>query len=332
MNAFLEEVVTQGKVLREFVKYYQNENPTSKVASIFREKGYKRVLFAGMGSSYYAPYAVADHLTKNKIPSVILNAFEVSRYQLDLLTPDTMLVATSQSGKSKEVVELIGKAKDRTTVVGLVNKEDSPLAQQAEFPIFLKAGPEAQISNKSYLCTQAALNVLSADLTGELSGNLYKTLDTLADWLDNYLENLEANITPAIKFIDGVTQFDFIANGPSMSTAMEAGLTFREGPHVPTSAIACADYAHGWERSMKAGGIGVILAPGFTPESGEARVMKMILDWGGKVILLTDSPEVSGDENVFVMRHLLLPASVAPMAQIVLLNCLMGWMMGERSR
>ncbi len=341
MNGFLEEVVTEGKVLKELLDYHKAENPTKKVAALFKAKKLKRILFAGMGSSFYAPYTVVDYLVSKGIPSGVLNAYEASRYQFGMVTADTLLVTISQSGKSKEVMELIHKARGKTNIVGIVNKEDSLLAKEAEYPIFMKAGAENYISNKSFMSTLAVCNLLAADIVGELNEDLYKSLYKLAEWMEEYLLNIETNTVPLFKFINGSTNIDFIANGPSISTSMESGLTFREGPHVTTAAINTADYAHGWDRSVKEGYIGVLSAPGYDPKAldpaapnlltVEARMIDTIIEHGGKVVLITDSA-IKSTEKMFVIQHPQVPERMASLAQTVPCNCLMGWMMGEHSR
>ncbi len=122
---------------------------------------------------------------------------------------------------------------------------------------------------------------------------------------------------------------------------MESGLTFREGPHVTTAAINTADYAHGWDRSVKEGYIGVLSAPGYDPKAldpaapnlltVEARMIDTIIEHGGKVVLITDSA-IKSTEKMFVIQHPQVPERMASLAQTVPCNCLMGWMMGEHSR
>jgi glucosamine--fructose-6-phosphate aminotransferase (isomerizing) len=341
MNGFLEEVVTEGKVLKALLDYHRAENPTKKVADLFRTAKYKRILFAGMGSSFYAPYTVVDYLISKGIPSIVLNAFEASRYQFGMVSGETLLVAISQSGKSKEVMELIRKSRGHTNIVGIVNKEDSLLALEAEYPVFMKAGPENFISNKSFMATLAVCILLAADIVGELDDRVYQPLYELADWMDKYLTNIESNTVPLIKFIEGATNIDFLANGPSISTSMEAGLTFREGPHITTAALNTADYAHGWDRSVKEGYVGVISAPGYDPKAldpalpnlltVEARMIDSIHERGGKVVLITDS-NIASTDKLFVIKHPQVPERMASLAQTVPCNCMMGWMMGDRSR
>lgn len=332
MNSFVKEAVTQGAVLKDFLNYYQNEGAKIlEETAAFFANGYQEVLLTGMGSSYYAPFSVVDFLVTKGIPSTVLNSFEVVRYQFDLIEASVFPVLISQSGKSKEVLELQNRltGKDREMLC-LVNKEDSQLAANSSNNLYIKAGAETQISNKSYLCTLAVLDLLVTLLAKEDLAPVFEDMDRIADWMVAYLDDAPKHAKSLLAFSDGASHFDFIGNGPSMSTALQAGLIFREGPTVTTGAINCADYAHGWDRCVAPGYVGVILAPDYRPGTVEERMVASILERGGKVILIT-STTVEPAERLLVVSHPSVPDRLAPMAQIIPCNMLMGWLMGEKS-
>lgn len=330
MNAFLEEVATQGKVLRGCLdKYLKEENQSlNEVVKVFNEKKFKKILFVGMGSSFYAPYTVVDYLTNKGVPPLVLNGYEASRYQFGHVTSDTLVVAISQSGKSKEVIELVQKAKKITTVVGIFNKEGSLLDKESDYRLLIHAGDEKYISNKSYLCTLAVLNILAAALVNELDDDFKKQLYVAADWITDFLDKSKDNTDPIYDFTKDSTSYDFIANGPSISTAMQSGLIYREGPNVTTSAINCADYAHGWDRSVKPGYTGIMLDPYFKEDSVEVRMVNTIIEMGGKVLLITGA-DVESNDDMLVVKHPVLFERIVPMLQIIPCDTLMGWMLGE---
>jgi len=331
MNQFLVEVSTQGKVLRDCLYTYfngSNEN-MSKIINLWQEKKFKRIVFAGMGSSYYAPFSVANYLTANEIPSIVMNAYELYQYQMGLVTPDTLLVAVSQSGSSKETVELVRKAKEQNTVVvGIVNHQDSPLAKEADIPLFIYAGKEKHISNKSYLNTLAVLQIFSAALVDNLDDSLKNQMYEIADWAESYLVNMRKNTQPVIDFISGTKSYDFLGNGPAMSTAYQAGLIFREGPPVTASSISCADFPHGWDLSVTQGYTAVVFDPEGKQSSVEEEVCENIIKKGGKVILIT-SAQKEGNDSLLVIQHPNLPEHLAPMAQIIPCSVIMGWLMEQ---
>jgi fructoselysine-6-P-deglycase FrlB-like protein len=152
----------------------------------------------------------------------------------------------------------------------------------------------------------------------------------LADWIDEYLSNLEVNLQPLEDFVKDTSNYDFIANGPSYSSAFQAGLVFREGPKVITATNNCADYAHGWDKSAQAGYMGLIHAPGYDSDSVEARMLNSLLDKGAKVILITDV-DIKLSKDVYVVKHPEVFERLAPLPQIIVTSALMGWLMGEKS-
>jgi hypothetical protein len=96
---------------------------------------------------------------------------------------------------------------------------------------------------------------------------------------------------------------------------------------LTTTAVNCADYAHGWYKAIRPGCLGIVLAPEYDEASVEARMVRSITGRGGRVLLVTSS-EGPRDEAVAVVRHPAVREWLAPLAQIVPCQTLMGWMMG----
>lgn len=334
MNAFVEEVMTQGTVLTECLdKHLKGPNAAlTEVTSLIRSARYHRILFVGMGSSLAAAPTVADVLSAGGLPSVVLNAYEAGRYQMGQITADTLLVAVSQSGASAEVLDVVRKAKGRTTVVGVVNQEGSPLAKEADIPVFLHAGNEAAISNKSYLNTLAVLNILAAAMLGRLNDDLTSKLYETANWVGAALRQPASPVNAMKSFVQGSLSFDFLAVGPSLSTAAQAALIFREGPRLAAAAVDCADFAHGWKDSARPGYVAVMLDPLGDRGSVQAAMTAEIISKGGKVILLTGAHGVEGNQSLLVVPHPALPEHLAPLVQIIPLDLLMGQLMGGADR
>lgn len=328
MNAFMREVASQGEALRDLIQYYRTEGRPAiqAVTGTFRSGRYRRVLFAGMGASYYAPFAVVGYLSGRGIPALALNADEALRYHVDPLA-DTLPVVISKSGTSKEVVELVARVQGSAPVVGIVNAVGSPLATDSKLKLWMRAGLETQVANRSYLCTLAVLNLLAADLVGEPLEPVLDEHDQLADWISAFLAEAERHTAPLLALASGSLSMDVIGNGPSMSTAYQAALIVREGLRLTTTAVNCADYAHGWYKAIRPGCLGIVLAPEYDEASVEARMVRSITGRGGRVLLVTSS-EGPRDEAVAVVRHPAVREWLAPLAQIVPCQTLMGWMMG----
>jgi glucosamine--fructose-6-phosphate aminotransferase (isomerizing) len=117
-------------------------------------RSWDRIIFTGMGSSYFAGIPTWRRLT-----ALGLNVSSIDTGQLldtmDMVTPGTLVIATSQSGASGEVVELVdrlgGARAKYGQLVAIAANPQSPLAQAADLFLPLHSGEEATVSTKSYL-------------------------------------------------------------------------------------------------------------------------------------------------------------------------------------
>ena len=334
-NVFLDEVCTQGDVLRACLdKYYGVKHQRlTEVFGAFKQEGYKRILLVGMGSSFYAARCVAGYLSGSGIPCTVLNAYDVAAFNFAHVTAaDTLLVCISQSGKSWEVVKVAEMAKKKgITVVGIYNREGSPLSKLASYHILIHAGEERFISNKSYLCTLTVLNLFAHGIGGGLNDSLKQELYAAADWISEWLDNWMDRTNPVYEFSKGSVMYDFIADGPSFSTAGQSGLIYREGPKVYSGASETADYAHGLNLCANNGYCGFMLSPAYESEA-EKRMVEAVTKSGGKIVLLTAkniSESEIKSENMFVIKLPKLRDSLMPLTEIIPLNTLMGIMMGK---
>src|SRR5690606_27450350 len=127
----------------------------------------RQVLFIARGSSdnaaVYGRYLVETHterLATLAAPSIATTY----RRRLDL--DGVLAVAISQSGKTEEIVETLGWAKDcGARTVAVTNGAGSPLAEAAEVALVTRAGDEIAVpATKTYTTQLAALSVLGLGL------------------------------------------------------------------------------------------------------------------------------------------------------------------------
>jgi glucosamine--fructose-6-phosphate aminotransferase (isomerizing) len=206
-----------------------------------------RIVLTGMGSSHYVALPTWRTLLGNGRPAWAIDTGDLLENQ-GLLTPNTLLVATSQSGASGEMVELLDRtAGPRGTrvgaVVGIAAAEDSPLATRSDAFIALCSGAEATVSTKSYLNSL----VVHQQLTDALLGH-----DTTEDVLRSVIENvavmLGRDLAPGI----GEQVLDVprprvaaIGKGDSAATALYAALITKESSKVPMEGYVGGEFRHG---------------------------------------------------------------------------------------
>lgn len=331
MNSFLQEVITQGHLLKQTIQYYRTEGKSliESIANEFQAKGMDRVILSGMGSSLYSMDCVRSFLTSHDIPALSFSAFELSRFQFKQITPKTLVIAISQSGNSSEVVELVEKAKQVTTVVGIYNNEDSKLAHLADFCLPIRAGKEVSITSKTYEITMMILNILAYRLANKLDNEFWRNAEATVTWCCEWLSHWENRSKPMADFAQGTILYDLLANDTSLATARQLSLAYREGLHNCTAVWECADYAHGQYHSSKMGQtyLAQMFFPVMEPDTKEMKMFRFILDHGGKVMLYTAS-DIPEEDRVYVVKMPKLPKTMIPMAESVAAETLLGTLFG----
>ena len=162
-NPYLQNILEQPAALQRWldstdsVDYAAFQHIRAQLSS----GKFQRVILTGMGSSYHASHSILLPLLNQGIPALLLETSELLHYAPTLCAPGSLLVVVSQSGRSAEVVRLLEQVQPGTTVIGVTNTADSPLARHAQVLLHLHAGDEFSVSCKTYLNTLAALVFLA---------------------------------------------------------------------------------------------------------------------------------------------------------------------------
>jgi fructoselysine-6-phosphate deglycase len=95
-------------------------------------KGFKNIVFFGVGGTYYEWYPVAEYLKKlSTLPVYLENAGEmVLKTDLSYLNKDSLVVTSSASGDTKEILEAVKFCKSKgIDVYGFTENAKAPLAE-----------------------------------------------------------------------------------------------------------------------------------------------------------------------------------------------------------
>jgi glutamine---fructose-6-phosphate transaminase (isomerizing) len=201
------------------------------------------VMIVGRGSSDHAG-VFAKYLIEIETGIPVFSAAPsvATVYGRALQLRDALVLVISQSGRSPDIVMQAQRAKIAGAyVVALVNDEQSPLAQAADFVLPLRAGPERSVAaTKSYLCTLSAL----LQLTAHWSGNR-----ALADALTNLPAQLSTVLSHAAQLhADQLRALDHLivlGRGLGYATGKELALKLKEVCSVHAEAFSSAEFLHG---------------------------------------------------------------------------------------
>lgn len=214
---------------------------------------YQRIVLTGMGGSYFGLYPLCIELAANGWTPFMLETSELIHYYPHLLDPATLIVAVSQSGKSAETVRLLETNGRRSTVIGVTNWADSPLARDADFAVLTAAGDEYSVSCKTYLTTQLVLKTLGAVLCGGDATERLQEMKAAPSLVGDYLKSWENHVTELIDLLRDVRDVFLAGRGPSLAAASTGALTIKESTHFHAEGMSSAALRHGPFEMLRAG-------------------------------------------------------------------------------
>lgn len=208
-------------------------------------RGCARVALVGRGSSGNAAL-YAEHLLGRYTGLAVsrLRPSLQSVYERPAQLDDAFLIATSQSGRSPDVVAVVeaAAAAGRPTLA-ITNDPASPLAAAADFVFDLAVGPEdAVAATKTYTASLAAFALIVVGLSPALQeAELAAVPDAVAAVLatqDDAAAELAERLADAEHLM-------VAGRGPNLATAAEAALKITELTGTPTGAWSPAELQHG---------------------------------------------------------------------------------------
>lgn len=84
MNGFIDEVCTQGSLMKNVIQFYKEGgmNSIDEIITYFRKNELNKIILSGMGSSLYAMDSIRSYLTSHGVPTIAFSSFELSRFRI----------------------------------------------------------------------------------------------------------------------------------------------------------------------------------------------------------------------------------------------------------
>jgi len=223
----------------------QNKDMLFEIADSIKQA--KGVFLVACGSSYHA-CLTASYLF-SKIAKMHINVVlgsEFANYE-HFLTPDTLVIAVSQSGETIDVLDAVRAAKRKNSkIISLVNVMGSSLHRGSDKVLMLNAGPEiCVLSTKTYTAQLTVLSLLAYTVA-----NRYEEGKKQLEYLWNITYNLTAATTRnyirilAEKLKDKEHLFT-IGRGVQFPTALEAALKIKEVSYIHAEGFSGGELKHG---------------------------------------------------------------------------------------
>ncbi|MDE5618186.1 MAG: SIS domain-containing protein [Clostridia bacterium] len=294
-----QEIFSEPKVIKRTIAACRPV--AAKAAKYIKDSGIKQIVTMARGTSDNAATVfsfLAPLTTGIKVGKFHPSVYTVYDKKVDM--SDTCMLIISQSGMSKDTVDVFNKAKAAgAMVIAVTNNMDSPVAKRADFHLFMDVDEEKSVAaTKTYIGELVALMTLAEALGADISGNI----DTITDGIAGILDK-NGEIACVAKALSGEKTNIILSRGTMLGTGDECALKLTECCYMFNRSFSTANFMHGPFSLIDESANVIMLAPSgvFTEEykSLAARIVSL----GGKLTVFSDIPEVLSVAANKVVMH-----------------------------
>lgn len=210
-------------------------------------EAFDRIVLTGMGGSDCATIPFELRLGRAGLPVWRLLSSRLLD-MLELVTAETLLVITSQSGRSGEVVALLERLERRPkAIVVVTNDGGSPLARAADHVVLLNSGREATVATKSYANTLAAFHRLAGLLLDKDDAQAVGEIRAAAQSLQARIDQDDPAVEELVERMPGLPspRLALIGGGPDAATALAGAMILKEAAKVAAEGYVGGAFRHG---------------------------------------------------------------------------------------
>lgn len=263
-----------------------------------------RIIMVACGTAAYAAevgkYAIESWA---RVPVTVELSHEF-RYRDPILTPNTLVVAVSQSGETMDTLMATRYAKESgAMVLTICNTQGATLAREADAVLYSHAGPEVAVASTKAFTAQIvsmyllALHLAKARNTRSLSDlqEIGKELLKLPAQIAKVLESGKSVADLAKSFKDAKTVL-FLGRHVGFPIAMEGALKLKELAYIHSEGFAAGELKHGPIALIEKGQPVIVVVPSPNdPDSLNAKVISNIQEVkarGAEVIAIAEEGDV----------------------------------------
>ncbi|MDH3610954.1 MAG: glutamine--fructose-6-phosphate transaminase (isomerizing) [Nitrosopumilus sp.] len=247
----------------------------------------KNIYLTGSGTSYNASL-VGKHLlskyAKIKTESIISSELPFSP---DIIEPNSILIALSQSGESADVLEAVSIAKKADCkIISIINSLTSTLARESDIVIGMNCGPEIGVAaTKSFTSQLIILYKIIQELSNEkIEINFPEISGAISKILQEH-----NNIKKIANVIKDISDIYVLGRGIHYPIAIESALKIKELTYIHAEGIAGGELKHGPLALMDSNVFVIIINPGDSTYQDTLTSAREIKARGAKIIGISDS-------------------------------------------
>jgi glucosamine--fructose-6-phosphate aminotransferase (isomerizing) len=273
------------------------------------------VVVAGRGTSdhaaIYARYLLEHALG---VPVALAAASLLTQYGIESASPQSALLAFSQSGAGPDMIALVESAKRRGSFsIALTNDANSGLAAAADVTAFLDSGPERAVAaTKTYLAELISVALIAgaaaravgrdaawANDIGALPARMQESLSTATAWIAN------ATDAPIFSSLLRGNRALVVGRGFEYPNALELALKLRETTAMFADGYSAADLLHGPIASANAEVPTIVLSTDPATEKSIAGSLERLRAVNAPLLLVQNG--AAGSRGVAPLEELALP-------------------------
>ena len=241
-----------------------------------------RIIIVACGTASYAGDIAKYGIEKwSRIPVQVELSHEF-RYRSPIVTPNTLVVAISQSGETMDTLMATRYAKELgAKVLAICNTQGATLARESDAVIYTHAGPEVAVASTKALTAQITAGYLLGLFLGQVRGVVpaaeLKALGTdlmkMPKRVSKVLENLD-QATSLGSAMANAKSILFLGRNVGFPVAMEGALKLKELAYIHAEGFAAGELKHGPIALIEEGQPVIVIVP--SPRDAESLQQKVI--------------------------------------------------------
>ena len=294
MTKFYQDILKEPtELLRSLDHTLRDGRPSLEEAARILKQS-EHIYIVGIGSSWNAGLAVVSFFNAAGRPAMLCDASEILHF--GAIPKNAAIVFLSRSGKSTEIVQLLGRvASNDTKIIAITNTPDSPLALQAHIVLRMMATFDHAVSVSMY----SALAMIGALLACAIEGNFDVSLSVeLQSAISATVANLSSWREEIARsdWLDPHAPTYLLGRGASLATCHEGQLLWEEAAKQPASAMSTGAFRHGPQEVVRAGLRVALWIDRETLRTQDLALAEDLRKLGVKVLLIgQDLPSDAGD-------------------------------------
>jgi glucosamine--fructose-6-phosphate aminotransferase (isomerizing) len=300
------EIHEQPEVLATILE--EEWETVARAARTLRSRGFRFAMLAARGTSdnaaLYAKYLFEIRLG---VPVSLASPSAFTLYGSEMNLENVLVIGISQSGESKDVLEVLRRSRQLGAItLSVTNDESSSLASAADVHLWLRAGNEKSVAaTKTYTAELLLLYLLIAAL--ETSGpepEVQQLPEQARQVLEVAWEGVER-----YRYANYMT---VASRGYNFATAKEAALKLMETTYTVTEAFSEADLRHGPMAMIGRDFPVVLIVPSGRAYQSMDSLAKGLASRGAELAVIGEDPDLVGEAAAGFLVPVSCPEELSP--------------------